>query len=263
MNETSYSNLHSENINISFYIKPPRLKGDEGIHLKIDSTSSLVDFGFSLIKLISPETIIKKTDEFAPFDYSNLWSTNRLSSKPEFSTNPSRPIVVETVETWADILKLRFAVLFGNFIYIEKNGHELFNKLNDGLETIDLKKMNSDVFMQAEAQVSRVRQLAGGQVWDNDATLMSKRFQTSRQYWLNSNNRDPLFESEKKRLDLKEPTSPVSSLLIYYLDTKKPKDALYEEARLVTYNLAFENIWGLWQEQTQWPQPPVLTKENQ
>jgi hypothetical protein len=72
-----------------------------------------------------------------------------------------------------------------------------------------------------------------------------------------------LFELEKKRLNLKEPASPVSSLLIYYLDAKKPKDSLYEESRRVTYNLAFENIWGLWQEQKQWPQPPALTKENQ
>jgi hypothetical protein len=263
INETNYSNLHSENINVSFFIKPPRLKGDEGIHLKIDSTSSLVDFGFSLIKLISPEALVKKTEEFAPFDYSNLWSTNRLSSKPVFNTNPSRTIIAEAVDTWSENLKLRFALLFGNFIYIEKQDRELFNKLNDGFETIDLKKMNSDVFVQAEAQVRRVRQLAGGEVWASDATLHSKRFQTSRQYWLNSNNRDPLFELEKKRLNLKEPASPVSSLLIYYLDTKKPKDSLYEESRRVTYNLAFENIWGLWQEQKQWPQPPALTKENQ
>ena len=263
LNETTYSNLHSENINISFFIKPPRLKGDEGINLKIDSTSSLADFGFSLIKLISPETLVKRNDEFSVLDYSKLWSTILLESKPEFSSNPNRPVVVETADTWSNEVRLRFALLFGSYVYIEKQSHELFNKLNDGLETIDLKKMNSDVFLQAEAQVARIRQLAGGQVWNSEATLMSKRFQTSRQYWLNSNNRDPLFESEKKRLEAKEAPSPVSSLLIYYLDTKKTKDSLYEEARRVTYNLAFENIWGLWKEEKKWPQPPALTKENQ
>jgi hypothetical protein len=263
MNETSYSNLHSENINVSFFIKPPRLKGDEGINLKIDSTSSLVDFGFSLIKLISPEAVVKKNNEFTTVDYSKLWSTNRLESKLEFNTNPNRPIVVEAVDTWSDDLKLRFALLFGSYIYIEKQSHELFNKLNDGLETINLKKMNPDVFIQAEAQVSRIRELSGGKIWDSDATINSKRFLSSRQYWLNSNNRDPLFESEKKRLENKEPASPISSLLIYYLDTKKTKDALYDEARRVTYNLAFENIWGLWKEEKKWPQPPALTKENQ
>ena len=263
LNETKYSNLHSENINISFFIKPPRLKGDEGINLKVDSTSNLADFGLSLIKLISPSADIKKNTEFSVLDYSKLWSTNTLDSKLEVSPNPNRPIIAEAVDTWTSALKLRFALLFGNYIYIEKLSPELFNKLNDGLETIDLKKTNPDIFLQAESQLNRARQLAGGTAWNTDAMATNEQFSSSKQYWLNSNNRDPLFESEKKRLDLKQPASPVSTLLIYYLDTKKPKDALYEEARRVTYNLAFENTWGLWKENKKWPQPAAFTNENQ
>ena len=263
LNETKYSNLHSENINVSFFIKPPRLKGDEGINLKIDSTSNLADFGYSLIKLISPTTVTKKTDEFSTLDYSKLWSTNRLESKLDVNTNPNRPIVAEAIDTWSTELSLRFALLFGNYIYVEKLKPELFNKLNDGLETIDLKKTNPDIYLQAESQLGRVRQLADALVWNTDATIAYEQFNTSKLYWTNSNNREPLFEAEKKRLSLKQPPTPISTLLIYYLDTKKTKDAVYDEARRATYNLAFENIWGLWNKEKKWPQPPALTNENQ
>ena len=255
LNESPVSNLHSENINISFFIKPPRIKGDEGVSLKIDFASSLVDFGRSLRTLITQQTSGVTTGEFGTLDYTPLWSSNKLESIGDPAARAGRTLVAESVNPWSSELETRYSLLFGNFLYIEKEENELYNRLNDGLESIDIKKNNPDLLLQFEGQLTRIRDTEKVKKWTGDTTRAKKYVEVSHSYWSNNSNREKIFEDEKKRLSKENSTGPISTLLIYYLDAKKEKDAEYEEARRVTYNLAFENIWGLWQEDKKWSKP--------
>ncbi len=255
VNESSFSNLHSENINISFLMKPPRNKGDEGVSLKIDLASSLVDFGRSLRTLISRQNEEFSSGEFASLDYTPLWSSNKLDSIGAPASKFNRTLIAESVNPWSPELQTRYSLLFGNFIYIEKEENELFNRLNDGLESIDIKKNNPDLLLQFEGQLLRIRDIDKAKKWTGDTYPTKQQVESARSYWIQNSDREKLFDLEKKRLIVEELTSPLSTLLIYYLDSKKEKDAVYEDARRVTYNLAFENIWELWRPDQKWPRP--------
>ena len=56
LNETLFSNLHSENTRIPLFIKTPRTKGDEGIFWKNDELVNLADLGLYLNQLISKKS---------------------------------------------------------------------------------------------------------------------------------------------------------------------------------------------------------------
>lgn len=255
--ETSFSNLHSENVNIAFFIKTPRQKGDEGVNLKIDSLSSLADFGYSLSKIIESH-LPEPTEEIFPLsDYSKLWTENQLSG-PVHSTKK----LVESADTWTQDRRLKLATLFGNYIYIAGTEAALFNRLTDGLETINLAKTSESIVDENKFQTDILRKKTNSQMWDGPGEEKIKLIEYNRLYWSVFNQRDVLFESEKHRLAQHKKAQPISSLLIYYLNAKKEKDLLYDEARRISYNLAVENIWGLWNETKVWPQPAVKI-ENQ
>ncbi len=257
--ENPFSNLHTENINVAFFIKPPRQKGDEGINLKVDSPSSLADFGYSMIRMIDPG--FKRTPDpvFSVWDYSTLWSKSQLGgSTPPFS----RKIVVESPDTWKKKLSIKFASVFGHYIFIEGQEPSLFNRLNDGLETINLGKTSPDMITENSIELSQLHRLTGAEIWMGPSPEEQEMAETNKKYWNSPEQREVIFENEKKRLANEKRPHPLSTLLIYYQNTKREKDLVYDEARRMSYNLALENAWGLWDWNKPWPQPGVMT-ENQ
>jgi len=257
--ENSFSNLHTENINVAFFIKPPRQKGDEGINLKVDSPSTLADFGYSMIRMVDPGFNRIPDHAFSVWDYSPLWSKSKLSgSTPPFS----RKLVSESPDTWNKKLRIKFASIFGSHIFIEGNEPALFNRLNDGLETINLAKTSPELILENTSVLEELHKRSGSSVWSGPSEEEREIAETNKKYWNTPEQRELIFENEKKRLAKEKRPHPLSTLLIYFQNTKREKDSAYDEARRISYNLAMENSWGLWDWNKPWPQPGVMT-ENQ
>ena len=255
LGETPYSNLHSENMNVAFFIKPPRQKGDEGINLKVDNLRTLADIGFSLIKMIRPEFKTAANDQFSTVDDSALWTRSDFNSTIGLGEAGVRNILFEAVNTWSSAPELRFALLNGHNLHIENQTDQIYNRLNDGLETIDTASSSPELLSQNSALFAILREKAGAKKWTDFKPEASKWSDSNRRYWFQSAERDVIFEKEKNRLTHEKAAQPLSTLLIYYLNSKKEKDTLYEEARRASYNVALENIWGLWDPKKKWPLP--------
>lgn len=257
--ESVFSNLHSENTNVALFVKPPRQKGDEGINWKYDSIVSLADVGYSLIKTVAPEDTTLPTDPlFAQRDLSAVWLQNKA-----VDTDVDHTILIESANTWTANLQLRLALLFKNFLLVEsEDSVEFFNRLTDGLETIDIAKSNAVANTKLTQLFAQVRKNSEASRWSNFHPEPFKWVMSNRNYWADPNRRAQTLESEKKRLLKEKTTQPLSTLLLYFLNPKLEKTSTYEEARRCSYNLSLENIWGLWTPNKSWPQPSLST-ENQ
>lgn len=255
-NESVFSNLHSENTNVAFFIKPPRQKGDEGVNLKVDTPTTLADFGYSLIKLIKPDYEHKNDTDYPLSDFSNLW----LQNKVEGLNAIHRKLILESANTWVKSLEIRFAVVLNNYLYLEASQDELYNRLTDGLETIDIVKNRSDFRPEEVANLAELRQRMNAKKWEQYLSPEYRWVISNRDYWSKPNNRREVLESERRRLTKEHKSQPLSTLLIYFDNPKKEKDQLYDEARRISYNLSLENIWGLWNPAKVWPQPSVTTE---
>ena len=248
-NESAFSNLHSENTNIALFVKPPRQKGDEGINWKIDSAVNLADLGYSLIKTINPLYNAIKDLQFPVWEFSGLWLKNENLSVD------TRRLIIETTNTWKPQLELRFALIFRNYLFIEANAGEFYNRLTDGLETIDLMKTQSLLTEEDFLSLEKLRQETNAVKWTDYQPPDYKWVISNKEYWSMPNSRRSVFQNEKNRLATSSTSQPLSTLLIYFQDPKIEKDAVYEDARRNSYNLAYENIWGLWNPQKVWPIP--------
>lgn len=248
-NESAFSNLHSENTNIALFVKPPRQKGDEGINWKIDSAVNLADLGFSLIKTLNPNHRAADDPQFPVWEFSGLWS------KREILPLEARKILVETTNTWKHELEIRFAIICKNYLFIESAENEFYNKLTDGLETIDLINFQTLLNEDDLSNLEKIRKDANARKWTDFQPPDYKWVISNREYWSNPNARRKLFQNEKNRLAGDPVTQPLSTLLIYFQDPKTEKDANYEDARRNSYNLAYENVWGLWNTHKVWPIP--------
>lgn len=257
--ETTYSNIHSENMNVAFFVKPPRQKGDEGISLKVDSLRTLPDFGLSLMKLAHPALIHTPTPEFDVVDDSELWASNNLSNL--LPDQPQRNILLEAANTWSAQTELRFGIISGHSIYIEDETDQMFNRLNDGLETINIAEAGSEAVTPFSLKLSALHESLKVKKWVSYTNGPYEWVSSHHRYWFQSSQRNDVFEKERQRLSQDKQTQPLSTLLIYYLNTKKEKDSQYDEARRASYNLALENRWGLWDPNRVWPHP--VTTENQ
>lgn len=256
--ESIFSNLHIENTNIALFVKPPREKGDEGVNWKIDTAVNLADLGYSLMRTINSSYSKPQDPQYPIWDFSALWSKN----KKENLSDESRKLIIETANTWKRELEIRFALIFKNYLFIESQNNEFYNKLTDGMETIDLIKTQVEIKPDDIRNLDDVRKRVSAQKWTLYQPLDSRWVLSNREYWSKPNSRRSVFQLEKSRLLKEKTVQPLSTMLIYFLDPKLEKDALYDDARRNSYNLSLENIWGLWNPNKMWAQPKVIT-ENQ
>ena len=252
-NESMFSNLHSENTNIPFFIKPPLKNGAELKNSKIDTAVNLADLGYSLIKTINSQYFMIQDIHFPIWDFSSLWNKNEKDNLPDLS----RKLIIETTNTWKRQLEIRFALLFKNYLFIESKENEFYNKLTDELETIELIKTQKEILNEDLTYLDDIRKNINAKKWTQYLPPDYKWVISNREYWSKPNSRSSVFLNEKNRI-LKEKTSqPLSTLLIYFQDPKIEKNTLFEEARRNSYNLSLENIWGLWNSDNVWPSPKL------
>lgn len=279
IHETRFSNLHSENTNITLFIKPPRQKGDEGIHWKIDTPISLTDLGYTLKKLIAENYQSVIDENFPQIDLARYWNSNNQTN----SEILPRRLLIESANTWSESIETRFAILYKNLLYIEQSeADEIYNTLNDGLETIDVSAIatiTQNDFKNENRQIlSEIRnnyELARWNVYQN---LNYKWIETNRNYWAKPNSRASILETELARIKIEKTSQPLSALVIDYLENQNrsaelkkinlfvdsnpqflsDKSQFFEEARRQSLNLSLENIWGLWSPAKNWLQAPFI-----
>lgn len=278
-NETTMSNLHSENTNISLFVKPPRQKGDDGVSWKIDSFVNTADLGWSLMKTIDEDFLKPLDDFFNTEDFSYLWKGHVL---PVEETK-ERKFLIEATNPWLNEISVRYAVLLGHLVYIENQSDELFNSLTDGLETIDISvnatSMQNDFKNENRKVLSAIRNQTRQSAWKDYKTDIDDWVDSNRKYWADPNSRPSLLESEMKRYETTEVRQPLTALLVQNLianannkpdalkklklkldptKSQSEKDAYFEEARRQSMNLALENLWGLWDKNKNWTQSTVI-----
>ena len=148
INETAFTNLHSENTQVTLLIKPPRQLGDEGIHWKADDNINLADLGYTLKCALKPCPANSLPDEMSlQFPQMNLqiYSGNEQSA---WSVK-NRKILIEAPSTHLsfkslDNLKTRYALISDNDLYIEGKSPTYYNTLTDVLETTNLYPYKKD-----------------------------------------------------------------------------------------------------------------------
>lgn len=276
-NETVLSNLHSENTNVGLFIKPPRQKGDDGLSWKIDTVINTADLGWSLIKTIDENYLRPLDERFLTLDFSFLWKKDSQSP----SEMPDRKILIETVNPWPQDIEPRYAILFGNLVYIENQNDELFNSLTDGLEMIDISSSatstQNDFKNENRKILSALRALKNRNAWINFTTDLDDWVNSNRNYWSDPNSRPEILENEQKRFESNKIRQPLTALLVQNILTngkqetlKKMKlkidpnrttadrEAYFDEARRQSLNLALENLWGLWGKNKSWTQSTLI-----
>lgn len=280
-NETAFSNLHSENTNIVVFVKPPRQKGDDGTNWKIDNTINLADLGYSLFKTIEPQFLKTLSNDFEILDFSYLWKTESKSDKnfhnQETSMNSDRKILIESMNPWTSHNESRFAILYKNYLHIENHQDELYNVLNDGLETINLantsQTIHTDYLNINHKLYSEIRLKQNQSKWNGLSFEMNLLVNSNKDYWLKPNSRAELLEKEFLQFKAGHPSHPLTVLMIQNLilknkteqlkeigihfDTKKisnSRDNYLEEARRQSINLSLENLWGIWKKNKDWTQ---------
>lgn len=280
-NETIMSNLHTENTNVSLFVKPPRQKGDDGMSSKVDTFLNIADLGWSLMKTIDPEFLMTLNEKFPIEDFSYLWKNPR---QPIANTN-DRKILVEATDPWKNEISTRYSIVMGNLVYIENLNDELFNSLNDGLETIDISvnatPAQNDFKNENRKLLSEIRGITKQSAWKEFKTEYDEWVNSNRNFWSNPNARSEIFENELKRYIKTEIKQPLTVLMLQHLTTagkqdslkklnikidqtksQTEKEAFFEETRRQSMNLALENLWGLWDKNKNLNQSTVI-KEYQ
>lgn len=280
VDETHISNLHSENTNISMFVKPPRQKGDDGMKWKVDTFVNTADLGWSLMKTIDSGFLKSTEDIFPQLDFSDLWKKNSMAPN-----SVERKLLVEATNPWADGIETRYAVLQGNLVYIEAQTDQLFNSLNDGLETIDISisatTSQNDFKNENRKILSSIRANTNQNAWTHYKTDLDEWISANRDYWSEPNSRPEILENEINRYKKTRIKQPLTALLVQNLTTSNKletlrqlglkidaqksqaeKESFFEESRRQSLNLALENIWCLWGKNKSWIQSTVI-KEYQ
>lgn len=148
LNETAFSNLHSENTQVTLLIKPPRQLGDEGINWKADDNVNLADLGYTLKCSFKPCPANSLPDEMSlQFPQTNLQIYSRNEQGPSSAKN--RKILIEAPATITSLKQVlsrqtRYALIMDNELYIEGLPPAYYNTLTDVLETTNLNAYKKD-----------------------------------------------------------------------------------------------------------------------
>jgi len=145
LEETSYTNLHSENTKISLFIKPPRMKGDEGISWKTDDVVNLADLGYSLKKLFGRD----EKNSLTPFTNVDLF---KYLKNENFKVEDNREILIEAANPWTkNTNDIRIAYVNAKTLAIAKaHNTDFFNTLTDNFESLTLNKDEDSDYLEIE-----------------------------------------------------------------------------------------------------------------
>ncbi|MFZ4402945.1 MAG: sulfatase-like hydrolase/transferase [Pseudobdellovibrionaceae bacterium] len=127
--QVSPLNLHSENIQISLFIKPAQKKRDLGLKWKMDMNVNLVDIGKTLLSFFGEAPSLDSLSDFQVIDLSKyILYSKKIDTLP-------RTLMIES--GWS--LKpaedqIYYAFLHDSFLYFHKDKPQMYNTLTDHQE---------------------------------------------------------------------------------------------------------------------------------
>lgn len=145
---THYQNLHSENTLVTTFVKPPRLKGDEGINWKSDLPVNLADIGKTIKCILISCTEDNTNPEKKLFPVLNLSQHWQQNSEINLELANSRTLAVESPSSWSKQI-VSWALIQKEYLILQKGfsnySFELFNTLLDKseLHPISMKESSS------------------------------------------------------------------------------------------------------------------------
>lgn len=284
LDESSYTNLHSENTKISLFIKPPRMKGDEGISWKIDDIVNLADLGYSLKKFYG---YIEKNNLI---NFYNIDLLKYLQNE-NFNVQDDREILIEAANPWTkNINDVRIAYVNAKTLAISKNGNtEFFNTLTDNFEKLVLNKDEDSEYLELEQNLNTLKNNYNLNFNLNLPQVLQKSLDKEdlRNYKMthtefkkinelyktcisliydNSINiekikqcEDPLFLDylKYKHFDFYG-ISEEKAKLTYEISKKK----FFEDLKIYKLNMQLENIWGLFKDSKKFIHPLMKYDSN-
>ncbi len=144
-------NLHSENVQVAFFAKPPRKPRDLGLNWKVDHNYSLVDLGYSIFRFLGKEMQKK--------DYLPRKSIFQALEEKDNSIHKwNRSILVESA--WGQrhgLSNTRLSIRNGHFLYLHQESAVYFNTLIDRLETTPIVWKEENPFSITEGLLQAVQ----------------------------------------------------------------------------------------------------------
>ena len=145
LNETLFSNLHSENTRIPLFIKTPRTKGDEGIFWKNDELVNLADLGLYLNQLISKKSSSERFHFYTKKIFEKIDLDRLMNSKEQISSN--RFLLIESVATMSN-QETSYAVLNENYLLLRTQQNQFFNLMSDRFESVDQFNAKNETYLK-------------------------------------------------------------------------------------------------------------------
>lgn len=306
LNETLYSNLHSENTRIPLFVKSPRSKGDEGIFWKNDDLVNLADLGVYIKKIISKNlgdksSSTSKDQIFETVDLDRLMNSNIKQTSDRF-------LLIESVATLNN-KQIEYAVLSEDYLLINKQPSQFFSLSSDRFESVNLLNPRSESYLKMIGLIQRLPTFDSKQQTNNDLFKihkLSERFIKSNNKSIFFNNikvtvnnplflfysahlknkkqtsieRNPFSNKSLKCLEIyQQPKFKIDSLkqcddpLFYSFIRWKFSDAIginsnqaelnyniekklfIEKSKIAIWNLAYENIWMIYDINENWNHP--------
>ncbi len=136
-------------------IKLPRLKGDEGIYWKNDTSIQLADLGRTLPYFLKNNPSNKITVDNEKFPVTHLWTllTEKNSAIPAL-----RPLLIEAPNTWTKKLsEAQFAILQNHELYIDTQKPGIFSTLSDRMESTNIYEEKLQNFEKIKLDLDEIR----------------------------------------------------------------------------------------------------------
>jgi hypothetical protein len=128
-------NLHSENTQVAFFIKPPQKYKETDENWKIDKNISLADLGFTLFDFLkSPSPKIKNFSEILP----RVSLKNAIEKNNTDWSNERRILIESAWSAWRQKEEIRYAQRIDHIMMIWDSRPKIFNTLLDRQEVIEI-----------------------------------------------------------------------------------------------------------------------------
>lgn len=202
--------LHSENTQVTLFVKPPHKKRDRGISWKIDKNVSLVDLSYSFFKFFG----VNRKQENTPLKLYDILPDPEV---PEVQVPTKRPIIIESGwPQWRGLSNTRVAIRYDNYLYLNNITPVLFNTLIDRLEAVP----NYLVSKEQNANLPLLKEISKGlnlEPWRGIKDIEIEKLKLGKEIWFNPRNTNIIKELKQLREKKKEDLQTVNWLAHLYV----------------------------------------------
>lgn len=190
--EISPLNLHSENLQVTLFVKPAGKTRDLGIAWKFDKNISLADIGTTLLDWIGERKRLPIQSPFETFSLKPVFDGKSLNFPNE------RPILLESAwSTWRYEERIRYGVIRGFNFLINDYPPKQYNTLVDRFETSPL-AVNENFYLENSDTFKRLNGISA-KAWNTRYPKMALKYKIPFQRWMR-NDQTSLLQKDLQSL---------------------------------------------------------------